>query len=166
MNAENSHLLLPEKEIKEVFRVGMVLKGMGGIFDVTIGSILLFTNSIMSFVTELINNELLDDPNDFIAIHAKHLFEMTPETQLFVALYLMLHGLAKLVLITGLWFEKAWAFPASMAVLSLFVSYQILKIFQTHSVFLVALTIFDLIFLWLIYHEYRRALARAAASAA
>ena len=154
---------LPEKGIHDVFVIGMIWKGMGGVFDVVVGSVLLFDNSIIAFISDLVSNELIDDPNDFFVSRAQHLLQFTPADQLFGGIYLIAHGLVKLILVIGLWFNKIWAFPAAIAIISLFIFYQTIRVIQYHSILLSFLTVFDAIFLWLVIHEYRRALKKSVA---
>ena len=145
-----------ERGIHDVFMFSIVLKGFGAFLETLLGLMLLYTKSIVAFIMELINNELLDDPNDFLTIHFKHALNPSPETQVFGGLYLLSHGAVKLFLVIGLLRNKLWAYPASLAVFSLFILYQMMRFFRTHSVWLLLLTIVDLVVMWLIWHEYRR----------
>jgi uncharacterized membrane protein len=51
--------------------------------------------------------------------------------------------------------NKLWAYPASLLVLGLFSAYQLYRFSYTHSVGLIVLTVFDVIVMELIWHEYR-----------
>jgi uncharacterized membrane protein len=104
----------------------------------------------------LVNNELLDDPNDFLSTHFKEVLNPSPEAQVFGGLYLLSHGVVKLFLIIGLWRNKLWAYPAAISVFALFILYQLVRFARTHSVWLLVLTVLDIIVIWLIWHEYRR----------
>jgi uncharacterized membrane protein len=99
----------------------------------------------------------VEDPNDFLATHLQNFTStISPQTQTFAALYLLSHGVIKAVLVVGLLRNKLWAYPASLAVLALFVAYQVIKFLSSHSIALALLTLFDLVVMWLIWHEYRR----------
>ncbi len=145
-----------EANIYRVFEVGVVLKGANALLEIALGFALFFFN-IGDIVQTLVQNELVEDPNDFLAAHLLPLAEkITPQAEFYSALYLLSHGLIKIVLVVGLLRRKVWAYPASLAVLMLFVVYQSLTFLRTHSIPLLLLTIFDLALIWLIYHEYRR----------
>lgn len=145
-----------EWRIYQLFEVSVVLKGLNALVELILGTLLLFTN-VLDVVQALAQNELLEDPNDFFATHLQNLTgSISPQTQMFAALYLLSHGLIKGVLVIGLLRNKLWAYPASLAVLALFVAYQVIKFFQHYSVALALLTLFDLVVMSLIYHEYRR----------
>ncbi len=75
-------------------------------------------------------------------------------TKNFYAFYLLSHGVVKLALVAELLRNKLWAYPASLIVLGLFILYQIYRFYYTQSVGLVVLTVFDLIVMVLIWHEY------------
>ena len=55
----------------------------------------------------------------------------------------------------GLLQKKLWSYPASLIVLGLFIIYQLYRFFYTYSLGLIVLTVFDLIIMVLIWHEYR-----------
>jgi len=61
----------------------------------------------------------------------------------------------KIFLVAGLLRNRRWAYPAALAVFGTFILYQVYRFSYTHSLGLVALTIFDLAVMWLIWREYR-----------
>ncbi|MCE9541131.1 DUF2127 domain-containing protein [Candidatus Kaiserbacteria bacterium] len=145
-----------EKGIYEVFYISVLLKGLNAAVEIVLGGLLFFTARHGDVLVTLVRNELIDDPNDFLARHAESLVHyLDPQVQLFAALYLLSHGIVKGVLVWGLLKNKTWSYPAALAVFSLFILYQIVKWFQHHSLILVFLTVFDAVVMWLIWHEYR-----------
>lgn len=146
-----------EVRIHELFEVGVVLKGLNALVQIVLGGLLLVFPNVADIVQAFVANELVEDPSDFLATHLQGLTtNLSPQTQLFAALYLLSHGLIKVVLVAGLLRRKLWAYPASLAVLTLFIVYQVIKFLENHSITLALLTLFDLAVMWLIYHEYRR----------
>lgn len=145
-----------EKNIFEIFEIAIILKGVGATLEVVLGVLLLFTNVVNNVVVALLQNELIEDPNDYLATHFSSYANMSHATQIYGGLYLLTHGLVKIVLVWGLLRNKLWAYPASIAVLSLFISYEVIKWFETRSVPLLLLTLFDVLVLWLVWHEYKR----------
>jgi uncharacterized membrane protein len=59
------------------------------------------------------------------------------------------------LLVIGLLRNKLWAYPVSLVALGLFIVYQLYRFSYTHGIGLIILTIFDIIVIALIYHEYR-----------
>lgn len=153
-----------EKGIHEVFVISILLKGVAALSETILGFLLLYSNDVLDLIIALVQDELIDDPNDFFASHLQPLLAHTasPETLRFGALYLLSHGIVKLVLVGGLLRDKLWAYPASLAVFTLFIAYQLVRYVHTYSVWLLALTVFDLVVMWLIWHEYRLLQKRAA----
>ncbi|MBX4209345.1 DUF2127 domain-containing protein [Candidatus Parcubacteria bacterium] len=147
---------VPEKDIRAVFVISLVLKAIGAAAQIVLGFALLFTSGVTQTIISLAQNELIEDPNDFFATHVAGLASHAlPGAQLFGSIYLLSHGVIKMLLVWGLIKNKLWAYPASMAVFTLFIVYQSVRFASTHSVFLILLTIFDIFVIWLIWHEYR-----------
>ena len=113
------------------------------------------TTSIAGWVNWLTQDELIEDPRDFIATHLLNMAQgFSVGSKNFYAFYLLSHGIVKLALVAGLLRNKLWSYPASLIVLALFILYQIYRFYYTQSVGLVVLTVFDLIVMVLIRHEY------------
>ena len=147
---------LRDKGIHDAFIVSVVVKGAFAALETILGVMLLFTGSVVQFVLTLIQDELIEDPTDFFATHIKSLLNPSHDAQVFGGLYLLSHGAVKLLLVAGLLRKKLWAYPASLAVFALFILYQMVRWLDTHSAWLLALTVVDLVVMWLIWHEYRR----------
>lgn len=144
-----------EKNIHQLFEIGIILKGVNALLEIALGALLLFVN-VGDIIQTLIDDALVDDPDNFIARHLQPLANnLTPGAEFYSAIYLMGHGIVKVFLVAGLMKNKSWAYPAALGVLSLFVMYQTVRILQHHSIPLMLLTVFDLALIWLIFHEYR-----------
>ena len=147
-----------ERRVHQVFEISVLLKGAHALIECVGGLLLAFvsTDAIKHLVIFLTQNELVQDPNDFVATHLRDLAQtLTISNQHFYAFYLLSHGLVKVLLVIGLLRNKLWAYPASLVVLSLFIVYQLYRFSYTHGIGLIVLTVFDVIVIWLIWHEYR-----------
>ena len=147
-----------EKRIHAAFEIGVVLKGLNALAECVGGIALHFLDveTIRAFVAMLVHSELIEDPRDFVAnylVHAADGFSAGGKS--FASFYLLSHGIVKLILVAGLLRDKVWAYPASLAVLGLFIAYQLYRLTFAFSVGLIALTVFDLVVIGLIWHEYR-----------
>jgi uncharacterized membrane protein len=152
--------------LDRVFDVSLILKGIDGLLEL-VGGILLFVispvrlNAIVRFLTQ---HELTEDPNDFIAtrlVRYAHLF--TTSVSLFLAIYLLSHGLVKIVLVVAVLKEQLWAYPWMIAFLLIFIAYQVYQLAQQLSVGLLFLTVFDLFIVALTFLEYQKHKRKAAA---
>ena len=155
----NEQIKLEEKKIFHIgFEIALLIKGINGLLEI-IGGILLFfitperLNRFIIFVTK---GELGKDPNDVIAnwfIQLGNNFSIS--SQYFGIYYLMSHGIIKLVIITLLWRKKLWAYPLSVVVFIAFIAYQIYEYTISGSIFMILLTILDIIVIALTIIEYR-----------
>ncbi|MCO6186712.1 DUF2127 domain-containing protein [Rhizobium sp. L1K21] len=147
-----------EREIHRIFKASIALKGFDALVEFACGLALAFisTQSILHLVSLLTLHELTKDPSDAVAnALLQWAQQFSVSTKTFYAFYLASHGLVKLLLVAGLWKEKYWAYPASLWVLGLFIVYQLYRFSHTHGPMLIALTIFDLFVVLMIWHEYR-----------
>ena len=135
------------------------MKGVDGALEVLGGLVLLFVRpaTINRLVRAATQHELSEDPHDFVARHllrsASHL---THGTTLFAAIYLLSHGLIKIVLVVAVLRDQLWAYPALIVVLLVFIAYQLYLIVVVHPTLgLSLLTAFDIFVVWLTWREYK-----------
>jgi uncharacterized membrane protein len=148
----------PSTRLDRAFHVGLVLKALDGVLETIGGFILLFVSpaSINHFVRWATAHELAQDPHDFVARHLLHSASMlTTSSTLYGAVYLLLHGVTKLVLIVFVLKDKLWAYPWLIALLGVFIAYQSYRLTQKASFGLAALTAFDVVVTWLTWREYQ-----------
>jgi len=110
-----------------------------------------------NLVRALTQHELVEDPRDLVATTLRHAVEhLTSGTQTFAALYLLVHGLVKAVLVVALLRRQLWAYPLAILGFGLFLVYQLYRWAHTHETLLVALSIMDVAVIGLTWLEYRR----------
>jgi uncharacterized membrane protein len=147
------------KALDRTFKIGMVLKGADGVLEIAGGILLLFLTpaSIQHFTRSITAHELSQDPHDLIANHLLHSANhLTSGSTLFGAVYLLSHGVSKVVLVALVLRDKLWAYPWMIALLLAFIVYQLYRITLVHfSAGLAALTVFDAFLVWLTWREYR-----------
>ncbi len=147
-----------EDRFRQLFRIGIFLKALDGVLEVGGGILLLVAskeslNDVVAFLTQ---HELAEDPHDLIANYLVHLVHhLSLSTQRFGALYLLVHGVLKVFLVVGLLRDRLWAYPAALIFLTAFIGYQCYRFTLTHSLALILLTLFDIVIVFLIWHEYR-----------
>jgi uncharacterized membrane protein len=145
-----------EKAIHKVFVWGILLKAFDGVVEILGGLALLFPRTLVHVTATLIHDELVEDPHDFVATHLQHVLpSFLAQSGWFAAIYLISHGIIKIVLVAGLLRDKVWAYPTAIGVFTLFIMYQIYRYAFTHSIFLILLTVLDVVVIWLTWHEYR-----------
>jgi uncharacterized membrane protein len=150
--------LLDEQKIHLVFELSLWLKGAFALSEVIAGVAAYFISQqfLLSMVLWVTKEEFAEDPQDIIAnslLHAVQNFSVS--TQKFVALYLLGHGVIKLWLIIGLLRRRLWYYPVAMVVFASFIAYQLYRYTFSHSVWLLLITVLDIIVVALTWHEYR-----------
>jgi uncharacterized membrane protein len=149
----------PKDWLDRVFEVGIILKGLNGLAELLGGLLLLFATpgSIHRVAVLLTQGELSEDPHDIVARYVLHTANgLTGSAVLFGAVYLLLHGAVKVVLVIALLVNKLWAYPCMIVVLLIFIGYQLYRLALHPTLGLIALTVFDALIVALTWREYRR----------
>ena len=147
-----------ERRIHEIFEVSIILKGLHALIEVAggIAFYLISAQTVLDWTNWLTRNELVEDQRDWLATHLLAAAQgLTGSTQSFYAFYLLSHGLIKIVLVIGLLRRNMLAYPASLVAMAGFIAYQLYRYSYTHSFGLIVLTVFDLIVMVLVWHEWR-----------
>lgn len=153
----------PRSWLDRAFVVGIIGKGLNGAVELLGGLLLLFLtpSQIQHVAIAWTHGELSKDPDDVIATHLLHTADgLTGSALLFGAVYLLAHGVVKVVLVTALLLNKLWAYPWMIVVLLIFIAYQLYRILLNPTAGLIGLTVFDIVIValtWREYHEQRRA---------
>jgi uncharacterized membrane protein len=142
------------------FHIGLLFKGLDGLLECIGGIFLLLVSpeQINSWARYLTEGELSTDRHDFIANHIlKTAHELTGASLVFGALYLLSHGVVKLVLVVEVLRNHLWAYVALIIVTIAFIAYQIYRLLADgFSLGLFLLTIFDFVIVYLTQKEYYR----------
>jgi len=131
--------LIKEKYWHELFEIGIVLKGINGIWETLSGILILFLNkaTLSNWFSYISYHELLEDPGDkFINFFAGLLQNLSSSTQTFVAIYILFHGCLNIFLSIQLYRKKHWAYLVTIVSIILFLFYQVYRVYLYHSVFL------------------------------
>jgi len=143
--------------LDRIFWISLTLKGLDGVLEL-IGGVLLFVvtpSQIGAIARILTQHELVEDPNDFIANTVLNFTShLDISTSLFGAVYLLLHGLVKVVLVWAVLRDKLWAYPWMIAFLIAFIAYQSYQLVLSFSWGLLLLTLFDAFVVWITWREY------------
>ena len=143
--------------LDQSFRFSLTVKGLHALLEMILGIAILEVNpQVMNrFALTLLNPELSEDSGDFVATHLLRAFQqLAAGGKHFASLYLLSHGLVKIVLVVALFRNKLWAYPTMIVALSAFVFYQGYRFILTHSLFMIFLTLFDLVVIVLTWLEY------------
>ena len=154
----STHHSSKEQSTHQLFAFSITLKGLFSIFEIISGILtyLIPPAVVTNFLLSISDTELAEDKYDFITtrlVDFAHSFSV--QTSTFIAFYLLSRGLIKIGLVIALLKNKLWAYPLSLAVLGLFIAYQLYQIYTTHSLLVIGITLFDFVVLYFIWKEYK-----------
>jgi uncharacterized membrane protein len=150
--------MMNERTLSKAFEITIVGKGITACIDIGTAAVLYLygTSKITAFFVTIAQAELVEDPDSSIAQFVlMKIPTLYPEASTFVILYLLIHALIKITFLTGLWRDRAWAYPFALVSLTAFVAYQLYRIAHIFSLWLTVFTIIDIAVIVLIWHEYR-----------
>lgn len=145
-----------EKRTYWFFRISVLTKGVISLIE-TISGVLVLTipTVLLGIVISMSQDELMEEPGDLIATHSLQLAQQFSVTSTAViGVYLLTRGLIKLGLVAALLKNQLWAYPASLTIFSLFILYQLYEIAIGHSALIVAITLVDIVVVYMIWSEY------------
>jgi uncharacterized membrane protein len=144
--------------LDKTFNVALILKGLDGLLELVGGILLLIISpdTIDRLAHSLTQHELSENPHDLLIHHLLRLTGNLHHTQTFGAVYLLTHGLVKIVIVIGLLRREHWSYYVAFVFLGGFVIYQIYRLTYAPSLGLVLLTVFDLFIIWLTWREFKR----------
>ena len=146
------------KTIERIFDLGLLIKFFVGVSEFLAGIVFLISGQAImnSFIIFLAQQEVADDPDDFIVNYlTKMANNLSVGTHTFAVIYLVFHGLINIFLAVALLKNKMWAYPWAVGGFGLFIIYQLSIYFYTHSFLLLLLTVFDIFIVVIILLEYK-----------
>ena len=150
---------LARPPVQIAFDIGIFFKGLDGVLEI-VGGLVLFVvrpETITGIMTTLTQHELSEDPQDIIASGVSRLIQdFSASAQVFAGVYLLSHGVIKVVLVASLFRERLWAYPAAIVVFALFIAYQMYRYALGPSISMLVLSVLDVIVIALTWLEYRR----------
>jgi uncharacterized membrane protein len=155
---ENELLNLMTKRIlHRFFELGILIKGLDGGVELVGGLLLVFLSpaAINRVVFFLVEGELKEDPADLVANLLVHTTRSAIQVRVPASVFLIGHGIVKLVLVAGLATNRLWSYPAAIVVFAGFTIYQIYQLTLQYSCFLETVTILDVMVILLVIAEYR-----------
>jgi uncharacterized membrane protein len=145
------------KILHDFFEVSVIIKGIDGVLEVTLGAVILFVDRhiVGTVLIYLIQVELSHDPKDWLAAHVLRFWNhLTTSSEFFMGLYLLVNGGIKVILVYGLLRQKLWSYGAAVGFLLVFMAYELFRYSYTHSLILLWLFAIDAVTTYLIWDEY------------
>jgi uncharacterized membrane protein len=153
----------PRSLLDRTFVVTLALKGLDGVIELLAGlALLLVTPAQLDAAAHaLTRHELREDPHDPLAHWLLgYTGNLSVSATLFGAVYLLLHGAVKVVLVVAVLRDRLWAYPWLIGFLIAFIGWQGVELVRHPTWGLAALTAFDILIVVLTVREYRLHRAR------
>lgn len=146
---------MPSKTTDDLFRIGLIVKGVDAVFEVIGGFIFTTPTKLARWLLVLSQHELyhhhevlsgrLDKLADHVVTHAN----------IGEAIYLIIHGLFKVILVAAIFKERKWGYQGLIAVLSFFGVVEVVQALVLGKILVAFLALFDVALVYLIAKEYR-----------
>ena len=147
-----------EDTIRWFFDISLWLKGIFAFSEIVAGVAAFFVSKdvLVTLTVWVTRDEFAEDPHDALAHYLLRTVEnLSITSTTFAGIYLLAHGAVKLWLIVGLLRKRLWYYPVAIVVFALFIVYQLYRYTDTHSVWLLFLTLLDIVVILLTWHEWR-----------
>ncbi|PYM53653.1 MAG: DUF2127 domain-containing protein [Candidatus Rokuibacteriota bacterium] len=145
--------------VDRAFALALAIKGIDGALEL-IGGLVLFVvppSAITLVFRSLTQHELSEDPHDFIAIHVRAAAEQlagSASVRGFGVLYLIGHGVIKLVLVGAMFRRIRPAYPVAIVFLGSFILYELYRSVLGHSIALLLFAALDTGITTMVVREY------------
>jgi uncharacterized membrane protein len=141
-----------------LFRCSLLLKGLDAVLELA-GGVALWLLSpamIVNAVAFLTQDEVTENRHDVVALYLRAAADrLSLSSEHFMAAYLFAHGAVKILVVIAVLKNKLWGYPLAIVVFSGFVAYQIYRYSLFGGAGLIALSLFDVIVIVLVWLEYR-----------
>ncbi len=130
----------PKTLLDKTYEVGILIKGFDGTIEILTALLLIFLTPA-AFHTLMGH---LGKSGDVLTAH-----------KLSTILFLLSHGVVKVVLVTCLLLNKLWAYPWALAALGVFTAIQTYQIITNPNPGIIFLTVLNVAIMFLIYREWQ-----------
>jgi len=149
----------PKTLLDKTYEIGIILKGIDGVLELlgAIGLLFIPLRFFRSFSQWITETEAGSSHHGFISTHISRFGEeLAKGHHTFAVLFLLTHGLVKVVLVVCLLQNKRWAYPFGLVALTLFLAYQLYEM-AIHPTFGMGfLTVLDAVIIWLVWREWQQ----------
>jgi len=146
-----------------LFRIGLFFKAVDSLFEVVGGLILTTPTKLSRYILAISKHEAFRH-HQVLAGRLDRLAEtVTNHPSMPEAIYLMIHGLAKVILIAAIIRGKRWGYVGFVVVLSLFTAIELVRAITAREIVTGVFGIFDMFVVYLIYREYQARFPRGSA---
>jgi uncharacterized membrane protein len=140
------------------FELGISLKGIDGLLECIGGVLIWFVTPALlgGIFRTLYGHEIFRVAGEQVGFHLQAASEkFASGSKIFPSLFLVSHGITKILLVIAIWMNRLWAYPLMILVFSMFAVYQVYRLTHTHSLVLAIVTAVDIAIIILTWREYQ-----------
>ena len=146
---------MPSKITDDLFKIGLIVKGVDAVFEVIGGTLFAMPVKLARWILLLSQHEVYRH-HDALAGKLDHLAESVHNhASGGQAVYLIIHGAAKVILVSAIFKEKKWGYQGLIGVLSIFGAIEFGQAAIKGEILVALLGVFDAALVYLILKEYR-----------
>ena len=143
-----------------IYDLGIIIKGIDGFLELAAGVLLWISPSLVHSILIGIHNELTENPahhvRQYVAQYVGHLdTQLAAAGMVFLIVFLISHGVIKLVLVYALLKKIVQAYPIALVVLGLFLVYQVYVFVREPTIGMAVFSILDAAIIGLVWREYK-----------
>jgi uncharacterized membrane protein len=146
--------------IDVAYTIGVIVKGIDGAIEFVVGVLLLVAPALVHLVMAAAAAEVREghtSASRFIADYVARLDSQLARSGLaFLIAFLVVHGVVKLVLVYCLLRKFHRIYPIALAVLALFLVYQVYAFITGPSIGMAVFAVLDALIIFFVYREYRQ----------
>lgn len=140
--------------------VGVGLKGVDGFIELVAGLALLISPTLLHSILQAIVGEAHEHNGLFYRYIAENIAHVDGDLAhggtTFLIVFLVSHGIIKIVLVYCLIREIIWTYPYALGALVLFLIYQIYACFATPGFAVIFFAVLDAVIIWLVWGEWQK----------
>ncbi|GAA1472782.1 DUF2127 domain-containing protein [Corynebacterium felinum] len=136
----------------KAFRATLWFKLILGFFELLLAVVI---KTLPEHLWRDITDWLAQSHNPVSVALANSLEHFDTSAQNFIVFYLVIHAVVKTILIVAVLCGRLWAYPLMIAVLVFFIVYQTFDMIEMFTYGMFALTILDIVLIWLTLKEWR-----------
>ena len=145
--------------VHRAFWISLVIKGIDGALQLVGGFAAIFIEpatlgNAYRWITRFLFGKRDGNPEAEFIRDAAHSFHIS--VPLLVCIYLLIHGVIKLLLVYGLLKERLWVFPAAFAGFGFFLALEIYRIYAHFYWGILILMCLDVFVLTMVTLEYKK----------
>ncbi len=141
-----------------LLRIGLIIKAIDAVFEVVGGALLFYPRELSRWISVFFQHELVRRAAPHAApMIQNHATRAIQGATIAAALYLIAHGISKIVFIGAVLKEQKWGYIGLVALLVLFTGFELIRSFLGDGWAMFAFAAFDGYLAYLVWMDFKKA---------